>query len=98
VVYLVNLLGIPQDPDAALNNNKVLPEQGGSPLTSLLLLAARNTEEEEEGENCCGPSSSYMLININSIYLNFLQSYSVHCSISHLTNSLFLIARYCLSF
>lgn len=53
VRYLVNLLTVPQDPDMALTNNKVLPEQGGSVLTSLLLLAARNSEEavEEEGED-----------------------------------------------
>jgi hypothetical protein len=53
VSYLVNLLSVPQDPDMALTNNKVLPEQGGSVLTSLLMLAARNRndEEEEEGED-----------------------------------------------
>jgi hypothetical protein len=53
VRYLVNLLSVPQDPDVALTNNKVLPEQGGSVLTSLLLMAARNSneEEEEEGED-----------------------------------------------
>jgi hypothetical protein len=52
VKYLVNLLGVPQDPDMALTNNKVLPEQGGSVLTSLLLLPARNSDqEEEEGED-----------------------------------------------
>lgn len=53
VRYLVDLLTVPQDPDMALTNNKVLPEQGGSVLTSLLLLAARNSDEEveEEGED-----------------------------------------------
>jgi hypothetical protein len=50
-MYLVNLVSVPQDPDVALTNNKVLPEQGGSPLTNLLLLAARNSDEEEEGED-----------------------------------------------
>jgi hypothetical protein len=49
--YLVNLVSVPQDPDAALTNNKVLPEQGGSPLTSLLMLVARNNEEEDEGKD-----------------------------------------------
>jgi hypothetical protein len=49
--YLVNLVSVPQDPDAALTNNKVLPEQGGSPLTRLLMLVARNGEEEDEGKD-----------------------------------------------
>jgi hypothetical protein len=48
VGYLVNLVSVPQDPDAALTNNKVLPEQGGSPLASLLMLVA-NGEEEDQG-------------------------------------------------
>jgi hypothetical protein len=48
-MYLVNLVSVPQDPDATLTN-KVLPEQEGSPLARLLLLAARNKEEGEEDE------------------------------------------------
>lgn len=50
VMYLVNLVSVPQDPDAALTN-KVLPEQEGSPLTRVLLLAARNKKEGDEDED-----------------------------------------------
>jgi hypothetical protein len=49
-MYLVNLVSVPQDPDAALTN-KVLPEQEGSPLTRVLLLAARNKKEGDEDED-----------------------------------------------
>ena len=49
VMYLVNLVSVPQDPDAALTN-KVLPEQEGSPLARVLLLAARNREEGQEDD------------------------------------------------
>jgi hypothetical protein len=71
VRYLVNLLSVPQDPDMALTNNKVLPEQGGSVLTSLLLLAAKNSaeEEEEEGED---------LFFQVAIQLNLLVRYRMH--------------------
>jgi hypothetical protein len=48
-MYLVNLVSVPQDPDAALTN-KVLPEQEGSPLARVLLLAARNREEGQEDD------------------------------------------------
>jgi len=62
VVYLVNLVSVPQDPFAAVTNNKVLPEQGGSPLTSLLLLAARNIEQEEEKEEEGGGEDSLVSV------------------------------------
>ena len=45
VMYLVNLMSVPQDPSFS---NKVLPEQEGSPLARLLLLASKKKEDGEE--------------------------------------------------
>lgn len=49
VMYLVNLMRVPQDPDPSFTN-KVLPEQEGSPLARLLLLASRKKEDGEEND------------------------------------------------
>ena len=49
VMYLVNLMSVPQDPDPSFTN-KVLPEQEGSPLARLLLMASRKREDGEEND------------------------------------------------
>jgi hypothetical protein len=72
---MVKLVSVAQDPDAALTNNKVLAEQGGSPLTSLLLLAAKNNEEEE-GENCFVSTDNFTMLCIHTMCWPF--SYTIH--------------------
>ena len=49
VMYLVNLMSVPQDPDPSFTN-KVLPEHEGSPLARMLLLASRKKEDGEEND------------------------------------------------
>ena len=49
VMYLVNLVSVPQDPDPSFTN-KVLPEQEGGPLARLLLLASRKKEDAEQDD------------------------------------------------